>query len=231
MPSNPQILSDLRVVKETSQQLELLNTYKGVPFICPAKIVDLNGEQAVLQTDHPSLVCLQPNNQALVLGSDYFEPALAQVTVVDLSKGLVTLTGFVYAGTHMGDRTIVRVEPKEPLPAELSWEYPLTGETGSGSTLLADLSLNGIGLRYPVDVTPPGLKPGANVTVEIRLPDSGLISPAGVILSVTRRENHLRLAARFNPDNPYKVMIFRYLADRRTEIEVELRQAYIEALG
>ncbi len=231
MPSNPQILSDLRVIKETGQQLELLNTYKGVPFICPARIVSLAEEQAVLHTDHPSLVCLQVNNQAILLGREYFEPSLAQVTAIDLPKGLVTLSGFVYAGTLMGDRTIIRVEPKEPLSTRLSWEYPLTGETGSGSAWLADLSLNGIGLRYLVDITPPGLKPGANIAIDTTLPASGPISPAGVILSVTRRENHLRLAARFNPDNPHKVAIFRYLADRRTEIETELRQAYLEALG
>ena len=38
MASNPQIISDLRVIQEANHSLELLTVYKGVPFICKANI-------------------------------------------------------------------------------------------------------------------------------------------------------------------------------------------------
>ena len=43
---------------EANQHLELLTTYKGVPFVCKAKVENVENGQARLRTNAPSLICL-----------------------------------------------------------------------------------------------------------------------------------------------------------------------------
>ncbi len=219
MTSNQQILADLRVVMETGHALELINTYKGVPFICKAKVTSVEGEQACLQAEDPSLVCLSHDPQIKVLGSEYFEPSVAQVVSMDLPCGQVVLSEFRYLGSRLGERTIVRVEPKEHTRA---W---LVCEKQKFEAELADLSMSGIGVRLPTTQYHAVLKPGANLQVKIELPQA-TIQATGTILSTTRADDVHRLSIRFAADHAYKVAIFHYLTDRRNEIEEELRQDY-----
>jgi len=219
MTSNQQILADLRVVMETGHALELINTYKGVPFICKAKVICVEEEQVCLKAEDPSLVCLSHDPQIKVLGSEYFEPSVARVVSMDLPCGQIVLNDFRYLGSRLGERTIVRVEPKENIHAWLECEkQKFNGE-------LADLSMSGIGVRLPSSQYHPVLKPGANLQVQIELP-SAVVRATGTILSATRAGDVHRLSIRFAADHAYKVAIFHYLIDRRNEIEEELRQDY-----
>jgi hypothetical protein len=50
------------------------------------------------------------------------------------------------------------------------------------------------------------------------------------VLSVARISDWNRLSIRFAPDSPYRKTIYRYLVDRRAEIEQELLEEYQDAL-
>ncbi len=224
MPSNQQILSDLRVVLETGHALEIMNTYKGVPFVCKAQVKRVEDDLVYVEAQHPSLICLTREKQTKVLGSDYFEPSIAQVVSVDLGAGQITLTRFAYLGTRLGERTIVRVEPRDPIPVELRFnEQRVTGE-------LADLSMSGIGVRFPAEAYTPLLKPGANLHLRLALPNDVIVESDGAILSAARLKDIYRVSIRFSTNQSNRVAIFRYLIDRRAEIEAELKQEYKQAL-
>ena len=94
MTSNPQIIADLKVIMEKDQYLELLSTYKGVPFVCKAKVQGIAEDTASLAAQDPSLVCLAHDHLVKVLGSDYFEPAIAEITSIDIAGGHINLTNF-----------------------------------------------------------------------------------------------------------------------------------------
>lgn len=219
MITNPQILSDLRLMRENNQPVELMNIYKGVPFVCKGRILEIDGDRVQLQVDTAELVCLQNDGTTRVLGNDYFEPSSAQVESVDLTTGTVILHNFTYVGTRLGERMIVRVEPEEPIPVLIHTEdHPVFGE-------VIDLSMSGLGIRVSVEHYQPVLKPGSAVHVTTTLP-SGEITLHGAIMSITKRPDFYRLSVRFTAEHDYKVIIFHYLVDRRSEIEAELRRQF-----
>jgi hypothetical protein len=223
MTSNQQILSDLRLIMDAGHSLELLSTYKGVPIICKAKIQEIGKDVVHLKADGSALVCLAKEKQIRVLGSDYFEPSLAQVLSIDLSSGELELADFGYLGTKLGERMIVRVEPKSLI------QVILTHDDHKTVGRIVDLSINGIGVRVGYADYNPSLKPGTNVHIQTKLPN-GKIDIGGVILSVVRTNEYYRLSLRFSQNGPQKSTIFKYLVDRRAEIELELQHDYDVAL-
>jgi hypothetical protein len=165
------------------------------------------------------MVCLMQEKQVRVLGSDYFEPAIAKVAFFDISTGAAELTDFSYVGSKLGERMIVRVEPKAPV------EVVLDGAGVKITGTLADISLNGAGVRIaPVDYN-AALKPGTNLQISMKLP-TGNIALAGTVLSAIKTSDFYRLSIRFEQNVPQKGLIFRYLVERRAEIERELLESY-----
>ncbi|MFM8320880.1 MAG: PilZ domain-containing protein [Chloroflexota bacterium] len=222
MASNQQILSDLRVVMEARHELELMNIYKGVPFICKAWIDRIDGEQAVLRAQGPSLVCLAAEKRTRVLGSDYFEPSQAQALSVDLQHNEIVLANFSYLGAHLGERMVVRVEPRADLAVWIDCE----GRRATGQ--VADLSMSGMGVRFPINAYLPVLKPGASILAGLELP-SGPVSLGGTVISSTRAADQYRISVRFVAEQAHRLAIFHYLVDRRAEIEQELAEEYERA--
>lgn len=222
MSSNQQILSDLHLMQEANQEVELLTTYKGVPFICKAHIVEITPEKVRLQTSCAAIVCLNAGEQTRLLGSEYFEPASVLILGRNIREGTLELGEFSYVGTKLGERMTVRVEPDGSLPVELK------GESHHTHGELADISLNGAGVRLAQSDYHALLRPGASLKLVAALP-AGQIQVASTVMSVTRLPESYRLALRFNQPGPEKTLIFHYLIERRAEIEAELAQAYQQA--
>ena len=223
MTSNPQIIADLKVIMEKDQHLELLSTYKGVPFVCKAKVQDITQDTAGLVTQDPSLVCLAREILAKVLGSDYFEPAIAEIAGVDIAGGHINLTNFSYIGAKLGERMIVRVEPKDPTRVFLeSLDIKTSAE-------LVDISISGLGLRVAHSEFNSALKPGASILIRMSIP-SVEINVSGTVLSAFKTDEFYRLSIRFAQDITQRSLIFKYLIDRRHEIEDEVQVEYQNCL-
>jgi len=219
MAPNQQILSDLQLIMETDQNFDLLTTYKGVPFTFKAKVQSIEGGQAHIKTAEPTMVCLEHEKKIKLLGSDYFDPSVAEVCSFDILNGLAVLQNFSYLGAKLGERMIVRVEPKDSIEVEIA--------TNDKTTLgvLADLSLSGIGVRISYLDYHSTLKPGTVVQLSLGLP-KGPIHPSGTVLSVAKIVGNYRLSVRFKEGEPHRPAIFHYLVDRRAEIEQELKDEY-----
>ena len=223
MVSNPQIISDLKVIQDVDHELEILTIYKGVPFICKASILEIEGDNVKVQAQSPYIVCLLKDKKPRILGSDYFEPSIASVSSLDIHTGKIELTNFSYVGTKLGERMIVRVVPKNNILVNLSVEeLMVTGE-------MADISINGMGVRIDSAMYNTLLKPGTNINLNFKLP-TGEITLSGTVLSALKLGASYRLSIRFSHNGDHKIIIFRYLIDRRAEIEQELLADYQTAL-
>ncbi len=222
MASNQQIISDLRLAMDMKQHLELMVNYKGVPVISKAQIKAIAGDLVTMITHDPGLVCLRSSPQTNILGSDYFEPSTAKIHSVDVRSGEVQLYEFSYLGSRLGERMIIRVEPSAPIPLRLGVEdQTIDGE-------LVDISLSGAGIRIPSAKYTPLLKPGAVIQIDFELPH-GMIAISGTILSGSRSTDLYRLSVRFGQNGVHKERIFKYMVDRRAEIEQELLAEYEKA--
>jgi len=222
MISNIQIISDLRLVMETRQELELMVTFKGVPVICKAKVTEIDGEIVSMVTKDPGLIRIEHEKKVSVLGSEFFEPSIAKVIDVDIRTGILRVNNFSYLGTRLGERMMMRAEPKQPI------QVLIESENLSFNGTLADLSLNGIGLRLDQAVYNPSLKPGTTIRATFDLPNGQAVVD-GTVLSSVKSGNSYRLSVRFTESGPQKILIFRYLIDRRGEIEKELKAEYERA--
>jgi hypothetical protein len=196
-----------------------MNTYKGVPFVSKCRIIDIDADWVTVQTKDFSLVCIMKEGRTRLLGSDFFEPASATVASVDLLAETAVLQNFSYLGTKLGERMLVRVEPLEPPATNMAMD----GQATLGR--MVDISLSGMGVVVPHGEVTPLLKPGVAVHVQTDLP-RGAIALDGIVLSAIKRLDNLRLSVRFTPEHDHKAIIFRYLIDRRTEIEADLRQEF-----
>lgn len=204
-------------------RLELMNTYRGVPFICKARVLSVQDDQVEIETPDPALICLFQQKQTRVLGSDYFEPAVASVIQVDLLHGKAMLNRFTYQSTRLGERMIVRVVPKAPIPVHIE------NQDQSTTVELVDLSLSGMGVRVASSQYNVSLKPGTAIQASLQLLGEE-VRLAGNILTAIKNSGGYRLSIRFLPNNPQRVTIFRYLIDRRAEIAIELQADYDRAL-
>lgn len=224
MNSNAQLIADLTLARDTKQVLELLVTYKGLPVITRCRVTSVELGQVTLVTSDPGLVCLDQGEKVTILGSDYFEPATAVVQRKNLKEKTVVLSDLNYLGTRLGERMIVRVEPKDPLPVLIELEE------GNIEGTMVDLSLNGMGIRIDRRQYSPALKPGISLRLEFELPEGPVIL-VGTLLSTVKIGYQHRISVRFTQSEAYKATIFRYLVDRRSQIERELQADYEQALA
>lgn len=222
MTSNPQIISDLELIKEAKHDLELLTSYKGVPFVCKAKIERIDKDEILVVTEDPTIIALRSDKQPRVLGSDYFEPTIARVVSCDIFTGQVRLNNFSYLGTKLGERTIVRVQPQNTI------DVMIENERKEIKSQLADISINGMGIEVGLSEYLPSLKPGTSVKFRMTLPQEE-IQLTGTILSAIKKAELYRLSIRFDQNGAQKTSIFRYMVDRRKEIEKELEAEYKKA--
>jgi len=204
------------------EAFEFLNIYKGIPLVYKATLLKIGGDQVKFKVDHPSAICLQWELNTTILEERNGLAISAKIVTFDIATGTVTLSNFTYTDRGFGVRTIVRVEPPEPIPLEITREdQTITGE-------MLDVSLTGFGIRLPTLGTEP-LKVRDDVRLAVKLMGK-LVNPMGTIISITPEENAYRLAVRFALEVTIPVVIARFITHRRAEIHRELRSRYEAAL-
>ena len=219
MASNPQIISDLEFLLNTGREIEFLTIYKGVPFVFPGRIKQINDEEVRIESDNPAIVSLEVDRKPRILGSDYFEPSVAEVVSLGVINGDVRLKNFTHIGTKLGERKIVRVEPDAPVVLKiLSEETEIEGQ-------LTDISISGLGMYLPIETYLPILKPGTELRIQFQLPNC-TVDLTGIVLSAIKLTEFYRLSIRFTQGGSQKMDIFKYIADRRMEVEIELQELY-----
>ncbi len=215
MAADP-IIADLQYVMETSQELDILNFHKSFPITCKARVETIAHDVVVLTVEPPGSVCLESQEQTIVLSRGLPEAVRARIVSFDLVNGQLKLSDFSYVGSHFGDRMIARVQPEDPIHVEIEVE----NEQSTGT--LVDVSLSGIGVFVQEHI----FQRGQVLQLTLPLPE-GKVTLPGKILNVTDAANgQVRLSIGFTRNAQEIAVIMRYIKDRRIEILTEIEHMY-----
>ena len=141
MLSDRQIYTELTKLLKEDPFFDFMNMYKGLPLVYEAVLQNVGEKSAKFKVVSPSSVCLDWEPQTTILEDQKTATLTANVIDFDILTGIVELTNFRYGGRHVGNRMIVRVEPRDEIGVEVETDSQvLTGE-------LADISLTGLGVR------------------------------------------------------------------------------------
>lgn len=213
------IITDLHYVMETSQELDILNFHKGFPITCKARVEMIDHDRVQLLVQPPGSVCLESQEQTIVLSRGLPEAVRARVMGFDLLGGTLTLSDFSYVGTHFGERMIARVQPEETIAVEIeAMEQKTTGT-------LVDVSLSGIGV-YTDDL---GFQRGQVLEITLPLPEGRVTLPGKVLNLNETPEGQVRLSIGFTRNAQEIAVVMRYIKDRRSEILGEIEHMYEQA--
>src|SRR5512142_1046542 len=186
MTADP-IIADLQYVMETSQELDILNFHKSFPITCKARVETIDREVAVLKVEPPGSVCLESQEQTIVLSRGLPEAVRARIVAFDLVNGQLKLSDFSYVGSHFGDRMIARVQPEDPIHIEIEVE----DEKYTGT--LVDVSLSGIGVFAQEHI----YQRGQVLKLTLPLPEGKVTLPGKILNATDTPNNQVRLSIGF----------------------------------
>jgi hypothetical protein len=221
MTSNRQILSDLTVMMRNQQTVSLLNIFKGVPVTCTAEVQTVHDDRAIFAVHPPESTSLVWEQFTWIQGGRLLEAARARVSAFDILSGLAELDSFQYAGSRLGERSAVRVEPRETIRVSIESQ----GQFIVGT--MADISTIGVGVFvYPLETEHPFTR-AAEVRLIMRLPASE-VSIMGKVRAMVKMSDSYRVSFNFLPNQPENAPISEYIITRREEILQELPYLYEE---
>ncbi|MEK7328418.1 MAG: PilZ domain-containing protein [Chloroflexota bacterium] len=215
MKQSDQILFGLERVAKAHGEVELLNGYKGLPIVTKSSVVRLGDGTATLNVQKRQATCLELEGHTYILCAELEEAASATVIELDKAAGKVDLANFLYAGRKIGERMILRVEPKDPIPVTIRIE----GQTISGN--LIDISIDGAGIHLSTPAADQLLKRQSAAQVSFQLLNTRL-EFSGTVAYVKAVHDANRLGVDFSEDPHLKAAINQYISQRRAEIMSEL---------
>lgn len=226
MRSRLEIMEAFAQIAAAREDVRLINDHRGIPVSYEASIISVQAASIVLRVHKNQCVCLELERFTYIQSPSLPAIIKGRVANLDFSSTLATLTSFERASETIGRRTLVRVQPKDPLDVMIIYQ----GQKIRGN--LADISSNGIGVfMMSAYVRNPGvLKKSEQVQMVIRLPgEKGMGSEVrlvGTILYVNPDKGSFRLGLNTNPEAHAKTLISQYVNQRQAEILRELKVLY-----
>ena len=206
-----------------NQPVLLLNTYRGVPVSHEARVISIHKGYVVFGVHPEQAACLSLEEKTYVQSELLPEVYNAHVVAVDLAKNQSILTEFTGAGTSLGKRMTVRVQPQEPIEVELyDGEHRVPGQ-------LVDISSTGMGIFTVATYIYSDLSfdKGTKVYIDFRLPvTDDFVRLQGRINSVAHQQGTFlhRLGLSILPNPDAEPMLKRYVDLRQQEILDELQR-------
>lgn len=215
MEADP-IISDLQYVMETGQELDILNFHKSFPITCKGRVEKIDQNLVTLKVQPPGSVCLESQDQTIVLSRGLPEAVRARIVDFDLVSGVLSLADFGYVGSHFGERMIARVQPGDTI------EVSLEQGDQQYSGVLADVSLSGVGVYVKNNL----IERGQMVNLSLPLPEGHVELPGKVLNISDAPDGQARLSIGFTRNAQEIALVMRYIKDRRTEILTEIEYMY-----
>lgn len=174
MANNPDLLPHLWQIASNKTAVKLLNIYKGLPISNDAFIQKLSENSIQVTSNKYQLFCLYFERATFIQTQSLPGIIYAQVEKLNLHSQEATLINLRYINKDIGNRTQVRVRPEEPLSVLMQ----LKNSSSTISVLLADLSVNGMGIFLDRNLFHPSLfYVGIPLNVVIDLPAIRTRSP------------------------------------------------------
>ncbi|MBI3244265.1 MAG: PilZ domain-containing protein [Chloroflexi bacterium] len=215
MRQGDQILFGLERAARAGADVELLNGYKGLPIITTASLVKVGDGLATLKVQKRQAACLGLEGHTYILCAELDEAASATVVELDKAAGTVALANFLYAGRKIGERAIVRVEPKESGLVTIR----VGGQTLNGG--LIDISMDGVGVHLATPGVDHLLKRQTTVQASFQLPNAQL-EFSGTVVYLKTIGDSFRAGIDFSQASHLASAVTNYISQRRTEILNEL---------
>jgi hypothetical protein len=226
MTQYAEIMNQLDRLAQTGQEVRLYNIYKGIPLNYTAVLVETSETAARVRVNRLQAACLEIQRATFLQHPDLKGIVECDVAAVDMVAEAAVLIAFRYANRPIGQRSLVRVQPRDPIEVEIRVRRrSLRGN-------LADISVGGAGVYTNAVLFAPGIfESGTPAALVFRLPNhkGELKLEARVLNSARDRRGGMRLGLHVQPEAGVRAVISQYIAQRQAEIQRELR-ALAEAL-
>lgn len=220
-----QILAWLQDYANNSQPVRLINSYRGIPIAYSARVISIGAGNAMFAVNEYQAVCLTLDGKTIIQHPESHEALRARVISVDVPQKEATLTEFINTSRPLGNRLCTRVQPREPIDAEIRVGKYLV------PCQLVDISLNGVGVITLETYTygDLGIDKRSRVQFYFTLPPTHApVRLAGQVTSVVSTEDSRqhRLGCKTFPENNVDLILLEYVALRRDELMRELSMLY-----
>ncbi|HHH83408.1 MAG TPA: PilZ domain-containing protein [Chloroflexi bacterium] len=221
-----EILSILRGIYQAEGSLRLINVFKGLPISYDARILKLSSKVITLEAHPYQIVCLDRYGLTHIRAERLPRVARADVIWLDHAQRQVGLSNLRYVSLQIGNRSLIRVEPEEPLELYI-WDA--NGKRFRGE--LIDISQSGMAISMISDlISPNAFHTGANLKIEFSLPATGPCQEASItgrcVIAYLKPDPILhkhRMGMQLFPDEKSRPIISRYISARQSEIQNEIR--------
>jgi len=232
-----EILDNLNYVAAQNRTVNLITNFRGVPINLSASVIRCSETRGSvrLSVHYRQIVSLKIADQILIQSNLFPKMVVADIGEVDLQKKIISLNNLRYVTGSMGNRKNVRVQPENPLHAEIITDkgFSVLGE-------IIDISLDGLSV-YLEKVALPGDElfiPTMCVEIRLGLPGTDKISihdisVAANVAYTNQNGSHLRMGLVASLNEADQQIMRRYIFDRQTEILNEIQQmnsAMLEAV-
>ena len=211
------IIETFQKMKDEGQKIQFLNLYQGVPIICDADIVSIDGENVSFHTEHLQEIAMKLDGRAFIIKNDYFSKHLkADIVYNNFMTNTVVLHNFIYLLNMPAlQREFVRVHPDIVAKVYLH-QFGNVETTGR----LYDLSLSGLGV---LSAENNGVFVGARVLVAFDLNSSKTETPDKIeveaeVMNIIEVKGAYRYCMRIFPEKEMNDKIITYIAQREKEI-------------
>ncbi len=213
------IYGDFKSLQVGSTPLELLVFYKAFPISFKAVAQAVTLQSVVFKVMPPGCICMEAGQPAWVITEEPLGTVKGRVVDINLHKGLAELDDFTYSDLQLGNRKLVRMQPAEPIPADLECKqhrFPVK---------VTDLSFNGAGVNLETRLE--SLPTGEACLLSFRLPLGAVRLPVKV-MDIQPIETGQHISLLYSQRSPERTAIRHYLVERREELQEEIRQKYEE---
>lgn len=202
----------------------LTSTYKGIFLeekVAPLKI---NPDGVIFRA--PKMQICATMHPSVMLHSKLLpESVRAQVQYIDPKCGEISLSNFSFSGCYWRDRCEQRVEPADPVYANL------IVQNRRYRSNLVNLSLHGAGLMiFLGDNTAANLTPKTKVDVNFKLSEHNEFNIAAAIVSIKFLGYSLAQAGlSLSPTPNQEIWLEKYITNRKIEILNELNSQVVQS--
>ena len=229
-----ELYTELQTIMDMDEPIRFTNTYQGMPVSYEGKVVRISDNRAVFQVGRTQLVAMR-NSRYTYLRSNLLHTTLkAKVIGMDWHKQLVELSDFVYSYETIGHRSLVRVQPANPLPAiitPMQTHEPIDAD-------ISEVSLGGLAITISRQgVEHADMKKDDQLQIEYMLPlqiidvSKVRVGCEGLIKNITPESSGLRyrLGTQVFPDIDTEKLVIKYLAQRQADLLKEIRRLSADA--
>ena len=211
------IVETFQAIKDEGKTVQFLNLYQGVPIMCDAKIVSIEGESVSFQTDRLQEIAMKLDGQAFVIKNEHFSRHLkADILYSNFLTNTVVLHNFMYLFNMPAlQREFVRVHPD--IVAKVYLHQSNNAQT---TGRLYDLSLSGLGVLSSEN---NGIFVGAKVMIGFDLSTSKMHSSERIevqaeVMNIIEKKGTYRYCMRIFPEKLMHEKIMNYIKQREKEI-------------